>query len=307
MSDSDPSHPSASQLSDQNPGDKAPSAGQAGYCERNPYLVFVVPLVVYLLSGTLESLLPKPPDAPETMTAATADAQADVDAGGQPAAERSTAAGATDSAPETGMLGLTRAAYPLVYSLRLALTLGAMALALPGYREFPCRVSLLALGVGVVGVVIWVGLCELQLEQALLGSLGLGDWLGARVAYNPLAELSDYPLGKYLFLAVRLIGLVLIVPVIEEFFLRGCLMRFVIDETWWRVPFGALTRTAVMVGAIYGPLTHPAEMLAAAVWFSLVTWLMHHTRNLWDCVLAHAVTNALLAAYVLTFSAWRLW
>ena len=43
---------------------------------------------------------------------------------------------------------------------------------------------------------------------------------------------------------------------------------------------------------------HPAELLAAAVWFSLVTWLMLRTPSIWDCVVAHATTNLLLGLYV---------
>ncbi len=27
---------------------------------------------------------------------------------------------------------------------------------------------------------------------------------------------------------------------------------------------------------------HPAELLAAAVWFTLITWLMFKTKNIWD-------------------------
>jgi hypothetical protein len=42
-------------------------------------------------------------------------------------------------------------------------------------------------------------------------------------------------------------------------------------------------------------------------WFSLVTWLMTKTRNIWDCVAAHSVTNALLGAWVLYSGDWFLW
>jgi hypothetical protein len=34
---------------------------------------------------------------------------------------------------------------------------------------------------------------------------------------------------------------------------------------------------------------------------------MVRTRNLADCMLAHGVTNALLAAYVLLFDKWQYW
>ena len=53
--------------------------------------------------------------------------------------------------------------------------------------------------------------------------LGLGD----RPAYNPLDQLAATPAWAYTFLAIRFVGLALVVPIIEEFFLRGFLMRFV--------------------------------------------------------------------------------
>jgi CAAX prenyl protease-like protein len=96
------------------------------------------------------------------------------------------------------------------------------------------------------------------------------------------------------------------VPVIEEFFLRGFLMRFVVHEKWWQVPFGAVTRTALIVGTAVPMLMHPGELFAAFVWFSLVSWLMVHTRNIWDCVVAHGVTNFLLGVYVVMFDQWQL-
>jgi uncharacterized protein len=51
-------------------------------------------------------------------------------------------------------------------------------------------------------------------------------------------------------------------------------------------------------------LMHPAEMLAAAVWFTLVTWLMFKTKNIWDCVVAHGVTNLLLGIWVVASGDW---
>jgi CAAX prenyl protease-like protein len=110
-----------------------------------------------------------------------------------------------------------------------------------------------------------------------------------------------------MFLSVRLFGLAIVVPVIEEFFLRGFAMRFVMEKDWWKVPFGTVNRVAIVVGTVLPMLSHP-ELLAAAVWFSLVTWLMLRTKNIWDCVVAHAVTNLLLGVYVVVMGgeAWRL-
>jgi CAAX prenyl protease-like protein len=185
---------------------------------------------------------------------------------------------------------------------------------LPGYREFPFRISPLAVGVGVVGVVLWVGICRLDVEhrwlQPVLEKVGLGGFIGAgdRAGFNPLEQLKSQPLWAWTFLVIRFTGLALVVPIIEEFFLRGFVMRFVMEKDWWKTPFGTVNRLAIILGTAVPMLMHPGELLAAAVWFSLVTWLMLRTKNIWDCVIAHAVTNFLLGVYVVWMGgeAWRL-
>jgi hypothetical protein len=198
--------------------------------------------------------------------------------------------------------------YPAIYTLKIALTLLAMVLVWPGYRTFRWHVSPWSVVVGVAGVGLWVGLCQLQLEARLLRPLGLGGFLehGQRSAFNPLVELREMPLWAMTFLAIRLLGLAVVVPVIEEFFLRGFLMRYVISLRWWEWPFGKVTPQAVLVGTGIPMLMHPGELLAACVWFSLVTWLMVRTRNIWDCVVAHATTNLLLGIYVISSGQWQL-
>ena len=217
--------------------------------------------------------------------------------------------GASRPAINQNWFGLEYHQYPIVYTTKVALTIAAMLYVFLGYRQFPFRISLLAIAVGVIGVVLWIVLCELRLERMLLAPLGLEKILGLgdRPAFNPLDELGATPIWAYTFLAIRFLGLALIVPIIEEFFLRGFLMRFVVRETWWTVPFGTLTTTAAIVGTAVPMLMHPGELLAAAVWFSLVTWLMFRTKNIWDCVAAHAVTNLFLGIYVVTQHQWQLW
>jgi uncharacterized protein len=202
--------------------------------------------------------------------------------------------------------------YPVVYAIKIALTLAAIGFVLPGYRQFPFRISFLSIAVGVVGVVIWICICRLDLEHAYLQPVfervGLG-WIigsGERAAFNPFVHFADQKVWAWTFLAIRFFGLALIVPVIEEFFLRGFVMRFVVESDWWKVPFGNMNRLAIVLGTLVPVLMHPAELLAAAVWFSMVTWLMLRTRNIWDCVAAHAVTNLLLGIYVVSTNNWQL-
>lgn len=285
---------------------------------QSPWLVFVAPFVVYLL---LTQLDPSPPErapaaaaadqattaSPPAASGAPADAAPATSAPSEPATSRD---GADQTKTETGgsgLLGLEYRHYPLVYTLKIALTFGVMLFALPGYRQIPFRVSWLAPMVGAIGAPIWIGLC--RLETTLLPALGL-DWLGdtsARTGFNPLVELADNPAWAYGFLAIRFFGLVIVVAVVEEFFLRGFLIRFLTRADWWNVPLGVATAFPLVAMTIAAALSHPpAEYLAAVVWFSLVSWLMLRTRSLWDCVVAHGVTNLLLGLYVVFSGSWEL-
>ncbi len=221
----------------------------------------------------------------------------------------------TPGSPQREILGLTisYSSYPLIYTLKIVLTLAAVAFVLPGYREFPLRVSPVAGSlVGIVGVFVWVGACELDVESRFLApaleNLHL-SWLlpsETRSAFNPFEHISSLPILAVVFMGVRFLGLVVVVPVIEEFFLRGFVMRIVMTDEWWKVPFGKITPLAAIVGTLVPMLTHPNELLAAALWFVMVTLLMVKTRNIWDCILAHAVTNLLLGIYVITSGKWHL-
>ena len=255
-----------------------------GLLEKHRWLTFVLPFVVFMAVGALE---PKPDVAAQPDSPAEAVADGDV--------------GRSSS-------WVPYRYYPLVYTLKIALTVAAILFVLPGYREFPLRLSPWAVVVGVLGVVAWVGLCRLDLERTLLEPLGLGSFvsMGRRSAFNPFEQLWGNPASAWVFLAVRFFGLAVVVAVIEEFFLRAFVMRFVMDAKWWEIPFGQVSLLAVVVGTAIPMLSHPAELIAAAVWFSMVTLLMVKTRNIWDCVVAHGVTNLLLGVYVVLSGEWHL-
>jgi uncharacterized protein len=238
--------------------------------QRHHWVTFLLPFVVFMLAGSLEP-------TPEKLGGASIG------------------------------LAIPYTYYPWVYAGKIVLTLAAIAAVWPGYRQFSPRPTPLAIIVGAVGGVLWVGLCLLP----FLNRFGLG-WLigaGSRSAFNPFRELAGHPFWAWTFLAVRFLGLVAVVPLIEEFFLRGFVMRLVVDRDWWDVPFGKANRLAIVLGTALPMLMHPGELLAAAVWFSMITWLMLRTRNIWDCVAAHAITNLILGIYVVyqnTPEAWRL-
>src|SRR5262249_4654313 len=184
-------------------------------------------------------------------------------------------AGAGEAASTSWLdLGIEYRHYPIVYAVKIALVVAAMGFVWPGYQQYARRVSWLGLAVGVVGAAAWIGLATWQRGwmPALAERTGIGWFksLGQRSAFNPMHEIEQ-PALAYAFLAVRLFGLALVVPMIEEFFLRGFVMRFVMSDRWWEVPFGTVSRAAVIAGTLVPVLMHPQEAVAALVWFSAVT------------------------------------
>ncbi len=129
---------------------------------------------------------------------------------------------------------------------------------------------------------------------------------------NPLTGILDP--ARYqgfdstgLYLVSRVAGSVLVVPLIEELFWRAWLMRWLTGRALEQVPLGtyvpkAFWLTALLFGLEHGP--HWDVGIVAGIAYG---WWMLRTRSLADCVLAHATTNACLAAYVPMTGAWSYW
>jgi len=109
------------------------------------------------------------------------------------------------------------------------------------------------------------------------------------------------------FLLFRAGGSALLVPVVEELFWRAWLMRWLISPHFEGLPLGTYAARAFWLTAILFALEHgPYWDVGLAAGLAYNGWMVR-TRNLADCILAHAATNACLAAYVLVTGAWRYW
>jgi CAAX prenyl protease-like protein len=156
-----------------------------------------------------------------------------------------------------------------------------------------------AVGIGVF--LIWIGpdlIWPAYREHWLFGNALMG---------RARSSLPQEVRVDFAFLVFRVAGTALLVPVIEELFWRAWLMRYLIAPHFESVRLGTYSAlsfwiTAALFASEHGPYWDVG--LLAGVTFN---WWMIRTRNLADCILAHAVTNACLAAYVLSTSQWQYW
>jgi CAAX prenyl protease-like protein len=199
-----------------------------------------------------------------------------------------------------GRLGIPYAAYPWVYAARLAVTLGLVAAAWPAIRAWLGRPSWWPPLLGVALVVPWVVLAALQRDAGWAGGLH------ERSGFNPWEQFGSNSTAALAYLGLRGLGLVVVTPLVEELFLRGFFLRFIVKERFWEVPFGLLTPAVAGACVAYAAATHPNEAVAAVGWFAVVTGIAAATRRPIDCVLAHAATNLALGAWVLVTGAWWL-
>ena len=108
------------------------------------------------------------------------------------------------------------------------------------------------------------------------------------------------------FLAVRMFGLVVLVPLIEELFYRSFLMRWLIDPNYTRVPIGRVTPLGLAATTGVFAFSHP-EWLPALLTGLAWGWLVGQTKSVSACVVSHAVANLALGVYVIARHAWRFW
>jgi len=188
----------------------------------------------------------------------------------------------------------------VLFPVRCVVVLAVLVFVSRPYVSLKPSHTLASAGVGILVFVIWIA------PDLLFGYRH--HWLFENaITGRAASSLSPALRANVLFLAIRVLSSVALVPVLEELFWRGWLMRWWIDREFLRVRLGtyqaaAFWLVAVLFASEHGPYWEVG--LAAGIIYNL--WMMR-TGNLADCILAHAVTNGTLAAYVLVARQWQFW
>jgi CAAX prenyl protease-like protein len=186
------------------------------------------------------------------------------------------------------------------YPLRLAAVVVALVVFSRPLLRFRFALPASSVAVGVAVFAIWIAPDILFHYRQ--------NWLFENsLTHVAAGALPDGLRRSFWFLAVRIAGSALVVPVVEELFWRGWLMRWAMARDWQKVPLGtyragAFWLVAVMFASEHGPYWE-VGLAAGAIYNA---WLVR-TKSLGDCVLAHAVTNLALGIYVVAAGQWQYW
>jgi exosortase E/protease (VPEID-CTERM system) len=188
--------------------------------------------------------------------------------------------------------GAVSSGFDWLYPVRLLVLIPVLWSFRQTYRQLNWSVSWVGPLCGAAAFAVWM----LLLPDGLAGK---DDWPATlRTAGSTIAH------G---WLACRALGYVLAVPFAEELAFRGFLTRrFWMSDTdpsgLGRFGWAAFLLSSVIFGVLHGRL-----WVAGTIAGMLFALALYHRRSLGDALLAHAVTNGLIAAYVFTTGRWSVW
>ena len=154
------------------------------------------------------------------------------------------------------------------------------------------------------------------LTASLAGVFVLGIWIAPQAVFGfpQRTEGFDPTLfgeGSVLYwttVIARFTRLVVIVPLVEEIFWRGFLMRFLVREDFEKACIGAFQWKAFLLVAVFFTLVHSlADWPAAFLCGLAYNFVAVKTGSLTACVIAHALTNLGLGIYIMATRQWGFW
>jgi CAAX prenyl protease-like protein len=154
------------------------------------------------------------------------------------------------------------------------------------------RETLLSVAVGGLVFVLWIVLDAPWMQ--------LGEPTAHFVPLGPDGQLS------VALIAFRLLGAVAVVPLMEEIFWRSFLMRWIDRPAFESVDPRTASAKAIVLSTFVFTLAH-TQWLAAVVAGLAYALLYRYTGKLWTAVIAHAITNAALGAWVIHTGNWQFW
>ncbi len=154
----------------------------------------------------------------------------------------------------------------------------------------------------------------LSWEAVAIGCAVFAFWMVLEPKATPVTSESPFQSGilslpqasAITWVIFRVIGSVIMVPLAEELAFRGYLTRRLISSDFRAVAPGRLTWISFLVSSVLFGLLH-GRWFAGTLAGMAYALAYRRRGELTDAVMAHAVTNGLIAIAVLATGAWSLW
>jgi len=192
----------------------------------------------------------------------------------------------------TGISSYTSLSPLWIYPIK-AIIVGILLLGFKRYyTEIRIKFSFLALVAGLLVFIAWIA------------PDGYYPLLGKPGSFDP------YELGSnsivILWICFRMIGAVVVVPIMEELFWRSFLTRYLINSDFKSVPIGKFSWLSMIITVILFGVEHQQWLpgIFAGIIYNL---LLYRTKSIFSCIIAHALTNLMLGIYVLITHQWAYW
>lgn len=192
---------------------------------------------------------------------------------------------------------------PPVADLAIRVLVPALAIVAVSRPVLDFRVASWAgsITIGVFVFIVWIG------PDMLIPGYR-NHWLFQNAITGQLAStLPEDARSHGISLFLRIFRAACIVPIVEELFWRGWLMRWLIRADFQSVRLGAYAHGAFWITAALFAVEHGPYWEVGFLAGAIYNWWLVRTKRLGDLFLAHAVTNGCLAAFVLVTGRWEYW
>jgi len=201
----------------------------------------------------------------------------------------------------TALGGFWEGGYPWIYVAKAILTAVALIVLWPAFTRIRWNHWWLGVIVGVVGIFQWVGM-QLWLQKVL------PNWFApAENPFNPFATFES-PVLLYGWICIRILSAAVVVPIMEELFWRDFGWRTILAPNDFKLAgIGEWGWPPFLIIAGMFATVHGNWWATSVVWAMMIGGLLVYTKSIGACIIAHGVTNLLLAVYVLVYRDWAFW
>jgi len=185
----------------------------------------------------------------------------------------------------------TSSGFDTFYPLRVVAVVMILYYFRKSYKSLGWKWTWHAPAIGTVVFIMWI-LLEPDVDSRDTGlSQGLSELTAESAA---------------IWLAFRVLGSVITVPLVEELAFRGYLIHKLVEQNFENVPLGKFTLFSFILSSVLFGLMHK-HWLAGTLAGMGYAFALYRRGQLGDAVIAHMTTNALIAILVLTQKRWSLW